>query len=100
MIAVRAVEFGFALSQRFVQRKRLLAYFTTQLRTFLTIVEIDILIRGVAMRARYLFGNVGFLRLAINRLKGFVVLLLIFLENYLVVFLFFCFRRFFLLSGN
>ncbi len=51
--------------------------------------------RGIAVRAANLTGNLGFKGAAINRLKRFVVLGFILFKNYLVVS-----RRFFLPGGG
>jgi hypothetical protein len=95
MVAVRAIVFGLTFSQRFEELKPLLTDFTHQLRTFLPIIEVDILVRGVAVRTDYLRWNHRFFRNAINRLKRFVVCFLVFFEDYLII----LFRFFFTPGG-
>jgi hypothetical protein len=79
LVAVRAVVVGFALTQPFMHLECPLADFTLQLTSPFTIIEIDIPVRGITVSTTNSRWNLGLFGSTINRLKGFVMLSLIFL---------------------
>ena len=92
--AVRTVVFAFSLTQPFMHLECSPTDFAFQLASLFTIIEVDIVVRGVTVRTPNPRWHLGLFRSTINRLKGFVMLRLIFRQDYPVVF--FLSNRFFL----
>jgi len=82
------------LSETSEDRESVLADLTFVLRTFYAIVEVDILMRRVAMWTRDDFGYVIVFLFGLNRLKRLMMDFEVFFKNYLEVL-----RRFFFGAG-
>jgi len=95
MATVRAVEFCFWLPQGFVESECLVTNFAFQLRSHFPIVEIDILIRCIAMGATDFLWYSQFGETAINGFYRFMVGLFILFKDYFIVL-----GRFFFAGGS